>query len=226
MSEQVNYSEMTNKDLQDLIEDFELKISKYTNAKNPAKPNKLELIYTLEKFRYDQALTNGQEAGELPVDPNAVKDTSPEKSLEKKEEKPVEKPVEKEKIVNNALLSNRDRKRLQLADLTRKENVIVTDTQTQQTADFVRTVSWGNDLIGHFQDLVNISGRAKQYVRRGALQNLENVTTRLRVQEDPDKPGRWEEFPRYMVLRVEGLTEDELEKKKQAQAIKLANFVN
>ena len=46
----VNYNEMTNKELQALIDDFELTVQ----AKTPNKPTKAELIATLEAFKKEQ----------------------------------------------------------------------------------------------------------------------------------------------------------------------------
>ena len=51
----VNYNEMTNKELQALIDDFELTVQ----AKTPNKPTKAELIATLEAFKKEQNRING-----------------------------------------------------------------------------------------------------------------------------------------------------------------------
>ena len=53
----VNYNEMTNKELQALIDDFELTVQ----AKTPNKPTKAELIATLEAFKKEQNRINGIE---------------------------------------------------------------------------------------------------------------------------------------------------------------------
>ena len=59
----VNYEEMTNKELQALIDDFELTVV----AKTPNKPTKAELIVTLNAFKVQQDIING-------VEPEVVED--------------------------------------------------------------------------------------------------------------------------------------------------------
>ena len=56
----VNYNEMTNKELQALIDDFELTVQ----AKTPNKPTKAELIATLDAFKKEQNRINGIEDDE------------------------------------------------------------------------------------------------------------------------------------------------------------------
>ena len=67
----VNYEEMTNKELQALIDDFELTLE----AKNPSKPTKAELVATLTKFKREQDVLNGnvdeEENDELVNDSNS-----------------------------------------------------------------------------------------------------------------------------------------------------------
>ena len=56
----VNYNEMTNKELQALIDDFEITVQ----AKTPNKPTKAELIATVEAFKKEQNRINGIEGEE------------------------------------------------------------------------------------------------------------------------------------------------------------------
>ena len=72
----VNYEEMTNKELQALIDDFELTVV----AKTPNKPTKAELIVTLNAFKVQQDIING-------VEPEVVEDELAEESEEESTDK-------------------------------------------------------------------------------------------------------------------------------------------
>ena len=93
----VNYNEMTNKELQALIDDFELTVQ----AKTPNKPTKAELIATLEAFKKEQNRINGieyeEENDELvgEDDSGSTKPKKEESKISKITEKITEKKEEK-----------------------------------------------------------------------------------------------------------------------------------
>ena len=199
-TETKTFEEMTNKELENLVEDFDLSVE----AKNPKKPNKAELLVCLNAFKQSQDEVNS----------NEVESTE----LDAQEEDEVEEP----KIVVAAKLPPRQRKKLQTADLMRKECVVITDTRTTQTPDKAMFVSWGNGLLGHHTDVIHMTGKP-QYVRRGALNNLRNVIIDEPTQEDVYDDIEWIKRPRFMILDAAGLTAAEIKKKAVEQQIKAAN---
>ena len=196
----VNYEEMTNKELQALIDDFELTLE----AKNPSKPTKAELVATLTKFKREQDVLNGnvdeEENDELVNDSNSGSEG--EITASKKEVK-ASKPARE--------LSQADRKRLQMADLLRKERVLVYDVQDNQTKTPAMSVTWGNSLIGFYTDMVNLESGKPQYIRRGALANLRDATFTRSIQEEEFGPVVNQTEFRFNIKELDGLTEEEIE---------------
>ena len=196
----VNYEEMTNKELQALIDDFELTLE----AKNPSKPTKAELVATLTKFKREQDVLNGntddEENDELVNDSNSGSEG--ENTASKKEVK-ASKPARE--------LSQAERKRLQMADLLRKERVLVYDVQDNQTKTPAMSVTWGNSLIGFYTDMVNLESGKPQYLRRGALANLRNATFTRSIQEEEFGPVVNQTEFRFNIKELDGLTEEEIE---------------
>ena len=196
----VNYEEMTNKELQALIDDFELTLE----AKNPSKPTKAELVATLTKFKREQDVLNGntddEENDELVNDSNSGSEG--ENTASKKEVK-ASKPARE--------LSQADRKRLQMADLLRKERVLVYDVQDNQTKTPAMSVTWGNSLIGFYTDMVNLESGKPQYIRRGALANLRDATFTRSIQEEEFGPVVNQTEFRFNIKELDGLTEEEIE---------------
>ncbi len=199
-NEQKTFEEMTNDELKTLCADFDLTVS----AKNPAKPNKSELLVALNEFKTKQDIINGNI--EAPVESTDIN-------------------VEPVKEVLASKLPRSKRKKLQWADLSRKECVFITDMRQTQTNDHALFVSWGNGLIGHHTDVVNLEGRNKQYIRRGALANLRNVTMEELDQEDFGGELISRPVPRFLITPAEGLSYEELKKKRVEQQIKAANAV-
>ena len=196
----VNYEEMTNKELQALIDDFELTLE----AKNPSKPTKAELVATLTKFKREQDVLNGntddEENDELVNDSNSGSEG--ENTASKKEVK-ASKPARE--------LSQAERKRLQMADLLRKERVLVYDVQDNQTKTPAMSVTWGNSLIGFYTDMVNLESGKPQYLRRGALANLRDATFTRSIQEEEFGPVINQTEFRFNIKELDGLTEEEIE---------------
>src|SRR5574344_1251282 len=114
----VNYNEMTNKELQALIDDFELTVQ----AKTPNKPTKAELIATLEAFKKEQNRING-------IEDEEENDTENDE-LVCEENSGSTKPKKVEDVAKPARsYSKAERKKLQIADLLRKERVLIYDVQ-------------------------------------------------------------------------------------------------
>ena len=193
----VNYDEMTNKELQALIDDFELTVV----AKTPNKPTKAELIVTLNAFKVQQDIING-------VEPEVVEDESEEESTDKatsNESVPVVKASKPAKE-----LSRNERKALQRADLMRKERVVIYDMQDTQTKIPAQSITWGNGLIGIHSDVVELASGKPQYVRRGALANLRLATYTKSIQEEEYGPVEERTEYRFSIKELDGLSEDEI----------------
>ena len=194
----VNYNEMTNKELQALIDDFELTVQ----AKTPNKPTKAELIATIEAFKKEQNRING-------IDDE---DDTENDELVGEDDSGSTKP----KVVESAAkpaksYSKAERKKLQMADLLRKERVLIYDVQDNQTKTPALTVTWGNSLIGFYTDVINLESGKPQYVRRGALANLRNATFTRSIQEEEFGPVKNIVEERFNIKELDGLTEEEIE---------------
>ena len=196
----VNYEEMTNKDLQTLIEDFELTV----NPKTPGKPTKAELVAVLNAYKTQQDIINGIEP-EVSIEEEAELDTNVESVS-------VPKPVEPKIAVAKPAreLSRNERKALQRADLMRKERVVIHDMQDTQTKVPAMTVTWGNGLIGIHTDVIDLSSSKPQYVRRGALANLRLSTYTQSIQEEEYGPVEQRTEFRFSIKELDGLSEDEI----------------
>ena len=194
----VNYNEMTNKELQALIDDFELTVQ----AKTPNKPTKAELIATLEAFKKEQNRING-------IDDE---DDTENDELVGEENSGSTKPKTVESVAKPAKsYSKAERKKLQIADLLRKERVLIYDVQDNQTKTPALTVTWGNSLIGFYSDVINLESGKPQYVRRGALANLRNATFTRSIQEEEFGPVKNVVEERFNIKELDGLTEEEIE---------------
>ena len=196
MSNKIDYNEMTNAELKALIDDFELTV----DAKTPGKPNKAELVSALENYRKQQNIINGVEEDEA----EDLDETNDELTPGSKNETKVE------KVVPQKLLPREQKKRLQKADLLRKERVIVIDKQHTQTRIPAITVTWGNKLIGIQTDVIDLKSNKPQYVRRGALANLKACTFTYSYQEEEFAPVKQITEKRFEIRELEGLTEDEI----------------
>lgn len=192
----VNYNEMTNKELQALIDDFELTVQ----AKTPNKPTKAELIATLEAFKKEQNRINGIEDEEENDELVGEVDSG---STKPKKVEGASKPAKS--------YSKAERKKLQMADLLRKERVLIYDVQDNQTKTPALTVTWGNSLIGFYTDVINLESGKPQYVRRGALANLRNATFTRSIQEEEFGPVKNVVEERFNIKELDGLTEEDIE---------------
>ena len=197
----VNYEEMTNKDLQTLIEDFELTV----NPKTPGKPTKAELVAVLNAYKTQQDIING-------IEPEVAAEDEKEELDTNVESVSVPKPVEPKIAVAKPAreLSRNERKALQRADLMRKERVIIHDMQDTQTKVPAMTVTWGNGLIGIHTDVIDLSSSKPQYVRRGALANLRLSTYTQSIQEEEYCPVEQRTEFRFSIKELDGLNEDEI----------------
>ena len=197
----VNYEEMTNKDLQTLIEDFELTV----NPKTPGKPTKAELVAVLNAYKTQQDIING-------IEPEVAAEDEEEELDTNVESESVPKPVEPKIAVAKPAreLSRNERKALQRADLMRKERVIIHDMNDTQTKVPAMTVTWGNGLIGIHTDVIDLSSSKPQYVRRGALANLRLSTYTQSIQEEEYGPVEQRTEFRFSIKELDGLSEDEI----------------
>ena len=187
----VNYEEMTNKELQTLIDDFELTV----DAKIPSKPTKAQLIAALTKFKVQQDVING-------VEPEVEEE-------DENDELVPEKKVVTSKAAKDLPLN--ERRALQRADLLRKERVLVYDVKDTQTKMPAMTVTWGNSLIGIHSDVINLESGKPQYIRRGALANMRNATFTRSIQEEEFGPVINRTEFRFNIKELDGLSEDEIE---------------
>jgi len=193
MSDVKQFEDMTNKELAELVEDFGLTV----DAKNPAKPNKTEYVTALNAFKRKQAEINGLE---LEDEVETLSETPDPEEVTEEPHVIVDGKVE---YVNAS--SGLD---LMRADLLRKERIIVTDLRESQTREPTIYVNWGNRTLGNKTDVVALDGKP-QYVRRGAIQNLEGCSLTIHEADDTGR-DKMIETNRYVITRVKGMTQKEL----------------
>ena len=200
------YFDMKNDELTQLIGDLELKVE----AKNPNKPNKNELVETLVKYKITQDEING------------IKDNS----LEEEVDEDVAKAPITISTITERKLTPAQKLRIKIAELNIKERVLVHDTITSQTRDELALVRWGNRGMGYQRDYVMVTGKNPQYVRKGALDVLRAPENTIQeyVQDDFTSPLRLTVRPRYTIVPLDGLTEEEIKVLATQQNLRNAKF--
>lgn len=200
------YFDMKNDELIQLIGDLELKVE----AKNPNKPNKNELVETLVKYKIAQDEING------------IKDNS----LEEEMEADVAKAPITISTITERKLTPAQKLRIKIAELNIKERVLVHDTITSQTRDELALVRWGNRGMGYQRDYVMVTGKNPQYIRKGALDVLRAPENTIQeyVQDDFASPLRLTVRPRYTIVPLDGLTEEEIKVLATQQNLRNAKF--
>ena len=203
------YGLMKNDELIEIIEAKDLKVE----AKNPNKPNKTELIETLMKQKAKEDYING-------VDEDEEDEIKPEAKPEAKvAETKIDTPT-----VAPRKLTRSQKARIKFAELSIKERVLVHDTMTSQTKDEVRFVSWGNRFMGYHKDVVSVTGKIPQYVRKGALDVLKDVQLQEYFQAEPDSPITLSTRKRYTIVPLDGITEEEIAVLATQQNLRNAKF--
>lgn len=200
---QIPFEDMTNAQLKELVEDFGLTVE----AANPAKPNKTELLESLNAFKAKQDAIHNPVVEEK-VDAEVVEEPAVTGRGIKAPTTDVKKVSSKQELMR--------------ADLFRKERVIINDNQTAQTKEEMVSVSWGNRMIGGQTDFVPMHGEP-QYVRRGALANLREANMVEHVQKE--RGGvEMVKRKRFSIVPVEGLTEAEITALAAKQAMRNASY--
>jgi len=181
------YDEMTNAQLKEECDDRGIKVE----AKSPGKPNKTELLAAIHKaenfepVEYDEDYVSEEDVAKqeaIAAAPKPIKPVAPQSEA-----------------------------KLQRLDMMRKTRVIVHDNQDNQTKDKdeVISVSWGNRLLGGQTDFVSLGGEP-QYVRRGALKNLEEATTVIHDTKASGSGANQQRRKRFIIVPVEGLSVGEI----------------
>ena len=119
--------------------------------------------------------------------------------------------------------------KLQKDDLLRKEEVIVTDMDNTQTRVDNKTISWGNELIGYYTDMVQFDTEDGVYIRRGAIKKMEEgemtITTKknnINAEGGSVEIITTKTQPRFRIVRLQGMTEEEKVRLATEQATKKA----
>jgi hypothetical protein len=113
------------------------------------------------------------------------------------------------------------KKELQVADLLRKERVVVIDTQRFQSFDeevenLTTPVSFSNGVVSAYQ-LVQLNGEP-QYLERGIIARLEDVLLPETTQSTEKKSAiRTTHRKRYNVMQVGGMTDAEIDAQKKRE---------
>jgi len=184
---------------EELVEMAEMLHIKTPDAINPSKPNKTELATVIAEHQAKVDAERAEEDGELITIPKTEGRIAPTKTF--------------------------TRAQLNKMDVMRKIRVIIHDNQATQTKEDTVTVSWGNRAIGGQTDLISLGGEP-QYVRQGALNNLRDAMTTIQTLKSGPAGGVQKvRKPRFVVVEVEGLTQDELEALADKQRLRNAKNV-
>lgn len=164
-------------------------------AKNPAKPNKAEYLTALSEFKASQ-------------------DTLHADKVEAKAAEPVTDGSKRKPQTTTQLIR---------LDMFNKIRCIVHDQQESQTKDELISVSWGNRTTGGQTDFVDVASGEPQYIRRGAIINLQNATMAQHTSKDNGGVdiGRKK---RFIVVEVDGMSEAELKDLANKQKLRTAKY--
>lgn len=193
----MEYTEMKNKDLADLVEERGLTV----DSKNVSKPTKAEYI---------TALTKDDESVDDFLD-TEIDEVKAEVEIEEVEaEAKVDPKVSKAKL-----------KRMQYNDLMAKKRVVITSNSKNQTEVQNQTFSWGNRVVGHQTDRV-VFGKP-WHVRQGALNNIEAALIREPIQNDDKNRVDHVTKKAYIVQYLDPLTEEQLDNIRKKQIVRDAS---
>ncbi len=192
MNNEETFETMSYTKLTELISDFDLSTE---HTSNPNRPAKVDLIAILNKYKYDQDVLNGN------IDPIEEEVTTTKVAGKSKKQ------LEREKTA------------IRKKDLMMKMPVYIVDSRMSQTKDKVIMPLWGNDEIGHHRDIIDLTKPGKRkYVRKGALQNLRQVTITESYQDDFSSTVQKRVVPRFAITPAPGITKQELEALAKSQS--------
>ena len=193
--------DMTNADLAEYCDNEGIDV----DSKNVSKPTKEEFLLAIAAFEAEQ--------NENIDDFLKQKDEGNTDGLQEKQET---KEVEPKKLTRG------QKRRKQYNELMPLRRVKITTNADNQTKTSLVFITWGNGLIGHNTDRVYLN--KPWHVREGALRNMENAITTDPVQDDEGNTVRFETKPTYNIIRMNPLTENEIEIIKKRQIIRDASI--
>jgi len=193
----------------------------------------------LHRLRRDELITKAEDYGLLDeINENATEKGEPtKKELVRGILTFVEAQKEEEAKNNGSnlamLKSPTERRKLQKADLLRKECVIIIDNQNLTTKLPGRYITWG-DRNGIYTDFIDFENDTGAYVRRGALNYLRKQKFTHTVQSGQKNVSSGQaidtvvtkNYPRYSVIPTDGLTPAQIAQMKVEQKGKLAFEMN
>lgn len=198
------------------------------------KMNKTKLLEKVEDYGLNDKITdestnkeivevilefvNGQKEDEPIVEEEPINETAKPKTI-----------LEKYGVKTFKLLPKTVKAKLQKEDLLRKEEVIITDMDNSQTRVDTKPISWGNELIGYFTDMVQFDTEDGIYIRRGAIKKMEEgqmtITTKknnINAEGGSVEIITTKTQPRFRIIRLQGMTEEERIRLATEQATKKA----
>ena len=197
-------SKMTNPELKKFCKEENIDVV----SKNVSKPTKTEYLAAI-KLSYASPVEPEE------IDPIDEIEESDEDFLKNDfEEKP--KPVKKTEAKETRAQKRKRQRNTEFA----LKRVIVTSNDDSQTKvnNMVNYVTWGNRLLGHNTDRV-IFGKP-WHVREGALKNLRNNILYKSIQDDEGNTVKTQTMPKYNIVYLDKLTEEEIELIAKRQTIR------
>ncbi len=209
----MNYEDKTNADLLKMVTEQGLTV----DAKNPKKPNKSELIATLQianNTTEEVAEENDDFALDAIMEADKVEDERVKEETRTQATHDTALEVVKDKPKK---LTRAQKKKAQYSDLMKLARVMITSNQTGQTKTELITVGWGNRLLGYNNDRVFLG--KPWHVREGALRNLRDATVTEQVPSD--KGGSiTRTIPAYNIVNLGLLTMDEYKEMGEKQKMR------
>ncbi len=198
----MNYEEMTNAELKQYCEDNGIEVT----AKNPAKPNKAELLGAID--------------GTM-ADANAQDDSFAAEAVQQVEE--AKKAVEKPKIVATGEKTAAQKRRAVYNKKMALKRVLVTDNKDNQTKQDLMTVAWGNRELKYHTDRV-VLGKP-WHVRQGALDNIIASTYSKPVQNYETNTIDYVTTPMFNIVDLGILSKEEYARIAEKQNVRNATLV-
>ncbi len=197
-------SKMTNPELKKFCKEENIDVV----SKNVSKPTKTEYLAAI-KLSYATP-TEPEEVDSI----DEIEESDEDFLKNDFEEKP--KPA---KVVEVKETRSQKRKK-QRNEMFALKRVIITSNDDSQTKvnNMVNYVTWGNRLLGHQTDRV-IFGKP-WHVRVGALNNLKDNILYKSIQDDEGNSVKTQTMPKYNIVYLDKLTEDEIELIAKRQTIR------
>lgn len=194
MTPDIDFKELTNNELQAFCEENNIDV----DSKNVSKPTKTEFLAAIERNAEREKVVTDDFLDVDIADPEAEKETI---------------------IADKAPTESRAKKRRRLYnEMHALKRVVVTSNSTSQTKQGLVFITWGNRLLGHNTDRVQLE--KPWHVREGALRNMKAAMITESVQDEDGNSIKTKPKKAYYIEELEPLTKEEIQDIARRQQIR------